>query len=41
MELRLREAGVAVSLDNYPGGHSTLDKVGELVTYLTAAATAN
>ena len=39
MELRLREAGIEVSLDNYPGGHSTFDKVAELVGYLTDAAT--
>ena len=38
MELRLREAGIEVSLDSYPGGHSTGDKVAELVGYLTEAA---
>ena len=38
MELRLREAGVEVSLDNFPGGHTTFDKVPELVSYLVDAA---
>jgi hypothetical protein len=41
MELRLREAGIAVTLDNHPGGHVTFDKVAELVSYLTDAATVN
>ena len=38
MALRLEEAGIEVTLHNYPGGHSTLDKVPELVGYLTDAA---
>ena len=38
MALRLEEAGIEVTLDNYPGGHSTLDKVPELVGYLIDAA---
>ena len=38
MELRLREAGIEVSLDNFPGGHTTFDKVPELVSYFTDAA---
>ena len=38
MALRLEEAGIAVTLDSYPGGHSTLDKVPELVGYLIDAA---
>jgi acetyl esterase/lipase len=38
MALRLGEAGIEVTLDNYPGGHSTLDKVPELVGYLLDAA---
>ena len=41
MDLRLREAGIEVSLDSYPGGHSTFDKVAELVGYLTDAASAS
>jgi len=38
MALRLEEAGIEVTLHNYPGGHSTMDKVPELVGYLTDAA---
>ena len=38
MELRLREAGITVSLDHYPGGHITGDKVAELVGYIEDAA---
>ena len=38
MALRLEEAGIEVTLDNYPGRHTTLDKVPELVGYLTEAA---
>ena len=40
MELRLREAGITVSLDHYPGGHITGDKVAELVGYLIEASAA-
>lgn len=40
LELRLARAGQAVTLDEYPGGHTTADKVDELVGYLAAAATA-
>ena len=39
LELRLSEAGIEVTLDEYPGGHTTHDKVPELVGYLEAAAT--
>jgi acetyl esterase/lipase len=40
MALRLEEAGIDVTLHNYPGGHTTADKVPELVGYfLDAAAT--
>lgn len=39
LELRLSEAGFEVTLDEYPGGHTTHDKVPELVGYLKAAAT--
>jgi predicted esterase len=35
---RLSEAGIDVTLDEYPGGHSTLDKVSELVGYLLQGA---
>lgn len=35
---RLASAGLEVTLDEYPGGHTTLDKVPELVGYLRAAA---
>jgi acetyl esterase/lipase len=38
MALRLEEAGIEVTLDNYPGGHTTFDKVPELVGYLSEAA---
>lgn len=38
MALRLEEAGIEVTLDHYPGGHTTDDKVPELVAYLTEAA---
>ena len=38
MALRLEEAGVEVTLDNYPGGHAPFDKVPELVDYLKDAA---
>jgi acetyl esterase/lipase len=38
LELRLSEAGIDVTLDQYPGGHTPLNKVPELVDYLKAAA---
>jgi hypothetical protein len=38
LELRLGAAGVNVTLDEYPGGHTTLDKVPELIGYLRDAA---
>ncbi len=38
LELRLANAGLDVSLDVYPGGHTILDKVSELVDALAAAA---
>ncbi len=38
LELRLSEAGIEVTLDVYPGGHTPRDKVPELVGYLKAAA---
>lgn len=38
LELRLAEAGIDVALDEYPGGHTTLNKLPELVGYLKAAA---
>ena len=38
MAFRLGEAGIEVTLDNYPGGHTILDKVPELVGYLKDAA---
>ena len=38
MKLRLSEAGLDVTLDNYPGGHTTSDKIPELVGYLKAAS---
>lgn len=41
MALRLGEAGIEVTLDNYPGGHVTFDKVPELVGYLIDAAAFN
>lgn len=34
---RLASAGLEVTLDEYPGGHTTLDKVPELIGYLRAA----
>ena len=34
---RLASAGLAVTLDEYPGGHGTLDKVPELIGYMQAA----
>jgi len=39
MALRLEEAGTEVTLDYFPGGHQTFDKVPELVDYLKDAAT--
>lgn len=38
LELRLSEAGVDVTLDAYPGGHTTGNKVSEIIGYLKAAA---
>jgi hypothetical protein len=38
LELRLSEFGIDVTLDQYPGGHTPLNKVPELVGYLKAAA---
>ena len=38
LELRLSEAGIDVTLDQYPGGHTPLNKITELVGYLKAAA---
>jgi acetyl esterase/lipase len=35
---RLTSAGLEVTLDEYPGGHTTLDKVPELIGYMQAAA---
>ena len=35
---RLESAGLEVTLDEYPGGTDTLDKVPELVEYMRAAA---
>lgn len=37
LESRLAGAGVDVTLDTYPGGHTTLDKVPELISYIQAA----
>ena len=37
LRLRLAEAGIEVTLDEYPGSHTTLDKLPELVGYLNAA----
>jgi acetyl esterase/lipase len=37
LQLRLAEAGIEVTLDEYPGGHTTLNKLAELVGYLKAA----
>lgn len=39
LELRLSEFGIDVTLDQYPGGHTVLNKVPELVEYLKAAGT--
>jgi len=36
--LRLTEAGFEATVDEYPGGHTTLDKLPEIVGYLRAAA---
>ena len=41
LALRLEEAGIEVTLDNYPGGHTPLNKVPELVGYLTDATAAD
>ena len=41
MALRLGEAGIEVTLDNYPGGHVPFDKVPDLVAYLKDAAATN
>ncbi len=38
LEFRLAAAGLAVTLDEYPGGHTTRDKVSAIVGYLRAAA---
>jgi acetyl esterase/lipase len=38
LNLRLAEAGIEATLDLYPGGHTTLDKVPEIVGYLQATA---
>ncbi len=38
LEVRLSRAGFDVTLDKYPGGHTTLDKVPEIVGYLKTAA---
>jgi hypothetical protein len=38
MKLRLSEAGLDVRLDSFPGGHTTADKIPELVGYLKAAS---
>ena len=35
---RLAAAGLEVTLDEHPGGHTTLDKVPELIGYMQAAA---
>lgn len=37
MKLRLGEAGLDVTLDSYPGGHTTANKIPELVAYLKEA----
>lgn len=37
IELRLSEAGIEVTLDSYPGGHTTANKIPELLGYLKAA----
>jgi len=36
--LRLSEAGIDVTLDEYTGGHTTSNTVPELIGYLKAAA---
>ena len=41
LALRLDEAGMQVILDSFPGGHTTADKLPELVDYLTEAAVIN
>ena len=41
LALRLEEAGIEVTVDSYPGGHTTANKVSELVGYLTEAAAAD
>jgi hypothetical protein len=38
LEFRLSEAEIEVTLDEYPGGHTTNDEVPELLGYLKAAA---
>ena len=38
LALRLAEAGFDVTLDEYPGGHSTMDKAPDIVGYFQAAA---
>ncbi len=38
LELRLSTAGIEATLDEYPGGHTTTDKLPEIVGYLRAAA---
>ncbi len=37
LSLRLSEAGVAVTLDEYPGGHYTDDKLSDIVAYFATA----
>lgn len=37
LESRLADAGIDVSFASYPGGHTTLDKVPDLIGYLQAA----
>ncbi len=37
LELRLTDAGLDVTLDEYPGAHTTWDKALELVGYMQAA----
>jgi hypothetical protein len=39
LELRQSEFGIDVTLDQYPGGHTPLNKIPELVGYLKGAAT--
>jgi hypothetical protein len=38
LNLRLAEAGIEATLDVYPGGHTTTNKVSEIVGYLQEAA---